>query len=145
MLDEFQPSRTPSEPRPEITIPDHLPEHLRDSYRLAMLIAEAMDDRKGHDIAVLNVSDVSYLADYFVLVTGFSNAQVRAIARSVDEKVEDVLQRTPRRTEGQQEGSWILIDYGDVIAHIFMPNAREFYGLEAFWGHAERISLPTGA
>jgi ribosome-associated protein len=113
--------------------------HEQDSYRLASIIAQAADDRKGNDIVLLNVSEISYIADYFVIITGFSNVQVRAIARSIEDKVEAELHRLPLQTEGQTEGSWILLDYGDVIAHIFLPQQREFYGLEAFWGHAEQI------
>jgi ribosome-associated protein len=109
-----------------------------DSRQLAMTIAEAADDRKGGDIVLLKVADVSYIADYFVVVTGFSSNQVRAIARSIEDQVETDWQRLPIRTEGQTEGTWILMDYGDVIVHVFMPKEREFYGLEAFWGHAER-------
>ena len=107
---------------------------------LALTIAQAADERKGGDIRVLKVIDVSYLADYFVIVTGFSAVQVRAIARSIEDSVSEMLHRDPLRTEGQVEGSWVLQDYGEVIAHIFMPDEREFYGLEAFWGHAEEIS-----
>lgn len=112
-----------------------------ESYRLAMTIAQAADDRKGANIVLLRVSDVSYLADYFVVVTGFSSVQVRAIAHSIEDKVETEWQQHPLRIEGQMDGNWVLIDYGDVIAHIFMPKEREFYNLEAFWGHAEQISF----
>ncbi|MGO8019883.1 ribosome silencing factor, partial [Rhizobium leguminosarum] len=86
--------------------------------------------------------EVSYLADYFVMMTGYSKVQVRAIAQAIEGKVETELQRRPIRTEGKVEGSWVLQDYGDVIVHIMMPKEREFYNLEAFWIHAERISLP---
>ncbi|HEY9621354.1 MAG TPA: ribosome silencing factor [Crinalium sp.] len=110
-----------------------------DSYTLAMTMAEAADDRKGADIVLLDVSEVSYLADYFVIATGFSSVQVRAIARSIQDSVSEELHRLPLQVEGQTDGNWILIDYGDVIAHIFMPEGREFYNLEAFWGHAKRI------
>ena len=113
------------------------------SKQLALLVAEAADDRKGVDIVILDVSEVSYLADYFVLVTGFSSVQVRAIARSIEDKVEQECQRYPLRTEGQAEGSWVVQDYGDVIAHIFMPEQREFYSLEAFWGHANKTEFST--
>jgi ribosome-associated protein len=112
-----------------------------ESRRLALAIAQAADDRKGANITLLHVADVSYLADYFVIVTGFSSVQVRAIARSIEDKVETEWQQQPLRIEGQMEGNWVLIDYGDVIAHIFMPNEREFYSLEAFWGHAEQINF----
>ncbi len=112
-----------------------------ESRQLALTIAQAADDRKGSNITLLGVADVSYLADYFVIVTGFSTVQVRAIARSIEDKVETEWQQQPLRIEGQMEGNWVLIDYGDVIAHIFMPNEREFYSLEAFWGHAEQINF----
>jgi ribosome-associated protein len=113
----------------------------KESLQLAMTIAQAADDRKGGNIVLLRVADVSYLADYFVIVTGFSNVQVRAIARSIQDTVETEWQQQPLRIEGQMEGSWVLIDYGDVIAHIFLPKEREFYNLEAFWGHAEQIDF----
>lgn len=112
-----------------------------ESRQLALAIAQAADDRKGSDIVLLRVADVSYLADYFVIITGFSNVQVRAIARSIEEKVETEWQQRPLRIEGQTDGNWVLIDYGDVIAHIFLPKEREFYNLEAFWGHAEQINF----
>lgn len=111
------------------------------SYELALTIARTADDRKAGDIVVLSVADVSYLADYFVIVTGFSRVQVRAICQAIEDKVEEKLQRHPLRTEGQEQGTWIIQDYGDVIFHIMMPKEREFYNLEAFWGHAERINF----
>ncbi|MBD0267053.1 MAG: ribosome silencing factor [Cyanobacteria bacterium Co-bin8] len=106
---------------------------------LAYAIAKAADDRKGSDIAILQVGEVSYLADYFVVITGFSAVQVRAIARTIEDELEQTWHRRPLRTEGQGEGSWIVQDFGEVIAHIFLPREREFYNLEAFWGHAQRI------
>ena len=106
---------------------------------LAIAIAHAADERKGADIRILKVLDVAYITDYFVIVTGFSSAQVRAIARNIVDTVSETFERNPVRTEGQLEGSWILQDYGEVIVHIFMPDAREYYGLEAFWGHAEAV------
>jgi ribosome-associated protein len=111
------------------------------SKELALTIAQAADDRKGADIAILRVGDVSFLADYFVIVTGFSKAQVRAISQSIGHKVETVWQRLPLRTEGKTESSWIVEDYGEVIVHIMLPQEREFYNLEAFWGHAEQIEF----
>ncbi len=112
------------------------------SEKLAATIAIAASDRKAGEILLLKVAEVSYLADYFVMMTGYSRVQVRAIAQAIEGKVETELQRRPLRTEGKVEGSWILQDYGDVIVHIMMPKEREFYNLEAFWIHAERISLP---
>jgi ribosome-associated protein len=113
------------------------------SRELAITIAQAAEERKAGDIVLLRVAEVSYLSDYFVMMTGYSRVQVRAIAGAIEDKVEQELQRRPIRTEGQADGTWVLQDYGDVIAHIMMPKEREFYNLEAFWGHAEKIELPT--
>jgi len=108
---------------------------------LAFAMADAADDRKAVDIVILNVSDVSYLADYFVIATGLSLPQVRGIANSIEQNALETCGRLPLRVEGQAEGNWVLLDYGDVIAHIFLPDEREYYGLETFWGHAERVPL----
>ncbi|MDJ0636908.1 MAG: ribosome silencing factor [Xenococcaceae cyanobacterium MO_188.B29] len=109
------------------------------SEQLARAIAEAADDKKAANIVLLKVSDVSYLADYFVIATGFSKTQIRAISEAIEEQILEQFQQNPIRVEGKTEGNWILLDYGDVIAHIFLPEDREYYNLEAFWGHAERI------
>ena len=111
------------------------------SKQLALAVAHAADDRKGGDIVLLRIAEVSYLADYFVIITGFSKAQIRAIAQAIESAVEEQWQRPPLRREGQAEGSWVVLDYGDLIAHILMPKEREFYNLEAFWGHAEQIDF----
>ena len=114
------------------------------SMDLAWAIAEAADDRKAGNITILQTGDVSYLADFFVIATGFSNVQVRAIANSIEGAVEEKFERRALRTEGMSEGRWVLKDYGEVIVHIFMPDDREFYDLEAFWGHAKRVEfVPT--
>jgi len=108
---------------------------------LVWSILQAADERKADDINVLKVTDISYLADYFVIVTGFSRTQVRAIADSIEKQVETSYARLPLHTEGKAEGNWILQDFGDVLVHIFMPEEREFYKLEAFWGHAQGYHL----
>lgn len=117
-----------------------------DSHELALAAARAADDRKAADIVLLKVAEVSYLADYFVIATGFSHVQVRAIANSIEQTVEQTYSRLPIHREGHKDGSWVLLDYGEVIVHIFSQKEREFYNLEAFWGHAERVAftaLPT--
>jgi ribosome-associated protein len=111
------------------------------SEQLAWTIAAAADDRQAGDIVLLKVEEMSYLTDYFVIVTGFSKAQVRAISEAIAEKVAQQLHKHPLRIEGKSEANWVLHDYGDVIAHIFLPQAREFYDLEAFWGRAEKINF----
>ncbi|MBV8884867.1 MAG: ribosome silencing factor [Chroococcidiopsidaceae cyanobacterium CP_BM_RX_35] len=119
--------------------------HQDASRELAITIAQAAEERKAGDIVLLRVAEVSYLSDYFVMMTGYSRVQVRALAGAIEDKVEREWQRRPIRTEGQVDGTWVLQDYGDVIAHIMMPKEREFYNLEAFWGHAEQIKFPTSS
>jgi ribosome-associated protein len=113
--------------------------------QLALLAAEAADDRKAGDLVLINIGEVSTLADYLLIVSGFSKVQLRAISGSIIDKIEADLQRLPLRTEGQDRGGWILLDYGDLIVHIMMPEQREFYNLEAFWGHGEIVTLPQAS
>jgi ribosome-associated protein len=110
--------------------------------QLVFLAAEAADDRKAGDMVLINIAQVSTLADYLLIVTGFSKVQLRAISGSIIDKIEEDFNRLPLRTEGQDRGGWVLIDYGDAIVHIMMPEQREFYNLEAFWGHGEMVTLP---
>ncbi len=105
---------------------------------MARLAAEACDDRKAVDIRLIRVEEVSSLADWFVICSGLSDVQVRAIARSVEDRLETELGRLPLRREGQREGRWLLLDYGEVIVHVLTPSEREYYDLESFWGHGEQ-------
>jgi ribosome-associated protein len=109
-----------------------------DSESLARLAAEASDDRKAVDIRLIRVDEVSSLADWFVISSGLSDVQVRAIARSVEDQIEETTGRLPLRREGQKEGKWMLLDYGEVIVHVLTPSERNYYDLEAFWGHGEQ-------
>ena len=109
-----------------------------DSHALALLAADACDDRKAVDIVLIRVDEVSSIADWFVIATGLSDVQVRAIARSVEDQIEETTGRLPLRREGQKEGRWMLLDYGEVIVHVLTPGERSYYDLEAFWGHGEQ-------
>lgn len=111
------------------------------SEQLAHNIAEAADDKKAADIVLLRVTEVSYLTDYFVVATGFSTTQIKAICDSIEKQIEDKYQLIPLRVQGKSDARWIVVDYGEVIVHIFMQEEREYYNLEAFWGHAERIEF----
>ena len=109
-----------------------------DSEQLAELAAEACDDRKAVDIQLIRVDEVSSLADWMVIAGGQSDVQVRAIARSVEDRLEEEAQRLPLRKEGINEGRWALLDYGEVIVHVLQPTERRYYDLEAFWSHGQR-------
>jgi ribosome-associated protein len=114
------------------------------SETLARVLADSADQRKASDITILHVAEVSYLADYFVVITAFSKPQVRAVAQLMQANAQEQCGRLPRRIEGLNDASWVLVDFGDVIAHILLPREREYYNLEAFWGHAERLPFtPT--
>jgi ribosome-associated protein len=110
-----------------------------DSDRLTRLAAEACDDRKAVDIRLIRVEEVSSLADWFVICSGLSDVQVRAIARSVEDRLLTDAGRLPLRKEGQNEGRWVLLDYGELIVHVLTPSERRYYDLEAFWGHGEQV------
>ena len=112
-----------------------------DSNSLARLAAEACDDRKAVDILLIRVEEISFLADWFVICTGLSEVQVRAIGRSVEDRLGQNAGRFPLRREGQVEGRWLLIDYGDVIVHILTAKERTYYDLESFWAHGTQESF----
>ena len=115
-----------------------------DSQQLAELAADACDDRKAQDIRLIRVDEVSSLADWMVIAGGQSDVQVRAIARSVQDRLELDAERLPLRKEGINEGRWALLDYGELIVHVLMPDDRRYYDLESFWSHGEsRVFLPS--
>ncbi|MBI5136163.1 MAG: ribosome silencing factor [Nitrospirae bacterium] len=108
-----------------------------DSVKIAALAADA---RKGQDIVALHVHALTTIADYFLFVTATSSTQVNAIFEAIDVAMSKA-GREPLHVEGRQESQWILMDYADVIIHIFMPDQRAFYGLERLWGDAPRVDL----
>lgn len=106
----------------------------------AKLAAEAAEELRANRIVILDVQDQTQIADYFVICSGTSDVHIRAIADKVIEKMVDAGLSKPRR-EGVEAASWVLLDYGDVIVHIFMPEVREYYNLESFWSGAKVIEL----
>ena len=107
---------------------------------LTKLAVKALEDKKGEDIRVIDIHGVSVLADYFVISDGSNASQVKAMA----DNVEEVLAKEgaePKQIEGYQSGNWILLDYQDVIVHIFDQENRLFYDLERIWRDGKNISL----
>ena len=108
------------------------------SGQLADLVVQGMLEKKAQDIAVLDLREVkNAIADYFIICSGGSDTQVDAIAGSVLEEVEKQCGQEPWHKEGFQNKEWILLDYLDVVCHIFKKEKREFYDLEEFWGDAK--------
>ena len=111
-----------------------------DSKKLACVIARTLDDKLGKDITILNISNVSSLADYFVIVTGESTTQVRALMNAVRERIKELYDRLPLRMENDLKNRWNLLDYGDVVVHILHREERDAYAIEKFWNNAFSIS-----
>ena len=110
------------------------------SEELAKKIVRILDSKKGMEIVGIDIHDLTTIGDYFILVTGTSSPHVKALA----EEVEDTLAKEglePRRVEGAQSATWILIDYQDVILHIFTKETRDFYNMERLWSDAPRLDL----
>ena len=104
----------------------------------AKQVADILDSKKGEEGKILHIGDLTTIGDYFVVATGNSTTQVRALADAVDEKL-SAEGLEPRRVEGYQSCQWILMDYSDVIVHVFLREAREFYALERLWSDAPVI------
>ncbi|MGE0201488.1 MAG: ribosome silencing factor [Candidatus Melainabacteria bacterium] len=105
---------------------------------LARLAAGIADSKKAKDLVVLSTGNVSYLADYFVICTGESKAQIRTIADAIEQEFK-ALGQTLCGQERDQQPSWCLLDYGDVVIHVMSPDRRDFYQLEHFWNHADTL------
>ncbi|MCM3692351.1 ribosome silencing factor [Neobacillus niacini] len=102
---------------------------------LLKIAVKAADDKRAEDILALNMQGISLIADYFIICHGNSDKQVQAIAREIKEKAEENGYNV-RRMEGFDEATWILIDLGDVVAHVFHRDERSYYKLERLWGDA---------
>lgn len=113
-----------------------------DSKELAIIAAEAASDKKAQDVMAINVAELLVVTDYFVIATGRTNIQVQAIADEVEERLRTVAGVKPIGREGVSEGKWVLLDYGDIVVHVFQPEEREFYRLEKLWSDAPRLKVP---
>ena len=108
---------------------------------LAIIAAKALDDKKGRELAVIEVADQTTLADYFVIATGNSSTQINALSGAVEKAMEEQGGEPLLHREGHRDGTWVLLDYGSVVAHIFSKEAREFYSLERLWSDGKRMDL----
>ena len=119
--------------------------HLEASYTLVAHAVEAMLDKKARDITVMDMRDVAGFVDYFVIGTGDSELQVKAVAEEIRARVRTQCDEKPWHMEGAGAWQWVLLDYVDVVAHVFSPEKRAFYDLERLWGDAPRKHVgPTG-
>ena len=116
---------------------------MKSSKDWALIAAESAAEKKAEDVIAIEVAELLVVTDFFVIATGRTDVQVRAIA---DEVEHGLLERggiKPIGREGADEGKWVLLDYGDLVIHVFQPQEREFYRLEKLWGEAPKLALPA--
>ena len=107
-------------------------------YRIAELVVDALDSKKAMDIVLLRTTDLTTLADYFVICTATSSTHLKTLSDEV-EKVLKENGEMPLRREGHRSGGWVLLDFACVVVHLFLKDTREFYTLERLWSDAELI------
>ena len=111
---------------------------MNQALEMARVAYQALDEKKGEDIRVIDISGISVIGDYFVITNGTSDSQVRALVENVEEKMHKA-GYAAKETEGHRSGAWVLIDFGDVIVHIFDRENRQFYNLERIWNDGKKI------
>ncbi len=111
----------------------------------ALTAAQTAEDNRGIDIVVLDMRELTSIFDYFVLASGASRRQLHAMSEEIDHALEDRMGDRRLGIEGYEESRWILLDYGDVVVHLFEPETRAYYALEDLWGRAKRVSRPSRA
>ena len=118
-----------------------------DSVELAVLAARNADDKKATDIVIIDVGDVLSIAGYFVVASASNPRLVRTVAESIEEVAKVELDRSPIRTEGLRERQWVLLDYGDVVVHVFHDDMREYYDIERLYRDAPTVEwvLPAAS
>ena len=113
------------------------------SYKFACVVARFLDEKIAKDISILNISNVSSFADYFVICSAQTNTQVKALTENLADKVKSTFERLPLGKENDLKNRWNLVDYGDVVVHILHQEDREAYAIEKFWNHAFSIPQET--
>lgn len=108
--------------------------------QIAAAAVNALEEKKGQNIRVLEISEISTLADYFVICTGTSNTHVKTLCDAVDEKIGAMGEPMIHR-EGHRSGTWVLMDFGCVVVHVFTDETRAFYDLERLWSDSKPVAL----
>ncbi len=113
------------------------------SYKFACIVARFLEDKIAGNISILNISNVSSFADYFVICSAQTTTQVKALTENLSDKIKNVFSRLPLGKENDVKNRWNLIDYGDVVVHILQEDERATYAIEKFWNHAFSIPRDT--
>ncbi len=115
------------------------------SLERALAAAQVAADNRGRDVVVLDMRELTSIFDYFVIATGTSRRQLHAISEEIDHTLEQGMGDRRLGIEGYQESRWILLDYGDIVVHLFDAETRKYYALEELWGHAKRVPFEPSA
>jgi len=113
--------------------------------RRAVAAAQTAEDNRGRDVVILDVREMTTIFDYFVLATGTSRRQLHAMSEEIDHTLEDDMGDRRMGIEGYRESRWIVLDYGDVVIHLFEPDTRRYYALEQLWDRATPVPFPSHA
>ena len=109
----------------------------------SLIVARAADDKKGEDVLVLDVAEIMGIVECFVITSASNTRLVRSIVDEVEQQLFDQTGEKPRAVEGLRDASWVLLDYGDLVVHVFLRETREYYGLERLWADAAPCPGPT--
>lgn len=101
---------------------------------------KALDSKRAENIQVIGIRDLTVIADYFIIANGTSTTQTKALADEVEYQLKE-LGKAPERTEGYQGANWIVLDYGDIVVHVFYKETRQFYNLERLWSDGESVDI----
>lgn len=110
--------------------------------KIASLAIEALEDKKAEDICIIDISEISVLADYFIIAGGNNTSQIQALSDAVDEKLGKAGYPL-KQIEGYQNANWVLLDFGDIIVHIFDKENRLFYDLERIWSDGKKVDISS--
>ena len=113
---------------------------MKQSKEMAMIVCKALEEKKGQEVTVIDISDISCLADYFIIANGENSHQVQAMIDNVEEEMDKAGYHFSQR-EGYQAARWILLDYKDIVVHVFSKVDRRFYDLERIWRDGKFISI----
>jgi ribosome-associated protein len=109
--------------------------------RYAQLIAEAALEENALDLVILNVAELTIIADYFIICNGRSTVQIKSIAETIEMVMEEKEGLLPLRRDGLEQGKWVILDYGSILVHVFRQEERDYYQLDKLWGDAPELTV----
>jgi ribosome-associated protein len=115
------------------------------TWKRARVAARALDDKQGHDVVVFDVGDILSITEAFVIAHGTNTRQVRTLVDEVERQLREQCDARPRGREGLDDAGWVVLDYGDVVVHVFLAETRDFYDLDRLWADAPQLDWTSAA